>query len=74
MTVVPIQDHAAFEESETMTVRRILANARRNGLTEVLVIGYESDGSLFVSGHPPSPGDALWLMEMAKQKLLNPSG
>jgi hypothetical protein len=74
VTVVPIQDHEAFEALEVMTVRRVLANARRNGLTEILIIGYEPDGSLFLSGHPPSPGDALWLMEQAKQKLLNPGG
>ena len=58
----------AFNRRRRNSVKRVLNQAR--GLTEVLVIGYEGDGELYVRGCPNDPAQAVWLMELAKRKLL----
>lgn len=68
--IIKIRDSAgAFHRRRRNTVKRVLLQAR--GLTDVLIIGYEEDGELHVRGCPNDPGHALWLMELAKQRLLN---
>lgn len=67
--IVPIgQKIGDFNRRRRNTVKRVLKRAR--GLTEVLVIGYEEDGELHLRGCPNDPGQALWLMEMARKKLV----
>lgn len=51
-------------------VNRVLAGARRAGLTEVFVCGYDKDGLLYVASSE-GPGDTMWLIEAAKLHLLN---
>lgn len=70
--VLPIKGHTAYERVERRAVARTLRMAREAKLSDVLVIGHKADGSLFVGSHPPDPGGVLWLMEMAKRKLLFP--
>jgi hypothetical protein len=70
MGVVNIAEHKDFEKGERLSVSRTLRQARQARLTEVLVIGHGADGALFLAGHPNDPGNALWLMELAKKKLL----
>jgi hypothetical protein len=67
--VVPIrQKYGAFNRVRRNSVKRVLNQAR--GLTDVLVIGTHPDGELHLRGCPNDPGHALWLMEMAKRRLL----
>lgn len=67
--VVPIAGHAAFEHAEVRSAARTLRMAHQRRPVEVLVIGVDQDGELFVGGHPNEPGNAFWLMEMAKKRL-----
>lgn len=67
--IVPIrQRHGEFTRVRRNTVKRVLNQAR--GLTDVLVIGTRADGELHLRGCPNDPGHALWLMELAKKRLL----
>ena len=43
-------------------------------LTGVMVIGYEKDGSLWAASSYADGGDALWLLESAKQALMRCGG
>jgi hypothetical protein len=71
--VIGIRDRSGdFYRRRRNTVKRVLNQAR--GLTEVLVIGFNGDGEIHVRGCPNDPGQAMWLMELAKQRLLNGGG
>lgn len=48
---------------------RVLAGARAAKLTEVVVIGYHEDGSLYAAS-TEGPGDALWTLESGNLWLL----
>lgn len=65
--VVPIRTSAGdFEKAKKLTSRRVLNGAR--GCDEILVIGLRN-GDLIVRGSPNDPGNAMWLMELAKRRL-----
>ena len=42
----------------------------RGQLQEVVVIGYDQDGEIYVAGSE-GPGDTMWLIEACKLFLLN---
>lgn len=66
--VVPIRATAGeFVRKKRLHVRHVLAQAK--GCDEVLVIGVR-DGELHLRGAPNDPGNALWLMELARKRLL----
>lgn len=44
-------------------------DAAKGGLTDVLVLGYDADGQLYIAGSGDHR-EALWLMAMAKHWLL----
>jgi len=71
--VVPIGRHREFRRQERNSVNAVLRNARAAGLSEVLVIGTDRHGALHLRGSPNDPGNALWLMETAKARLLSGS-
>lgn len=48
---------------------RIL-DAAKGQLTQVFVIGYTEDGTLYAASSHADGGDALWLLEHAKTRLL----
>lgn len=48
----------------------VLQGARRAELTSVLVLGWQEDGELFFSASDADGPEALWLLEMAKHRLL----
>ena len=50
-------------------VNRVLAGARSSALTEVVVIGYEPDGSIYAAGSHGA-ADANWLIDQAKAWIL----
>jgi hypothetical protein len=72
--IVPIKAHRAYERKTKQSAAGVLKDCRSMHPTEVLVIGYAADGELFVRGSPPDPGNAFWLMEMARKKLVGGNG
>lgn len=70
MSVVPIKKHRNFERHTKRLAAGVLRDVRAMNPTEILVIGHAADGSLIVQGYPPDPGNALWLIELAKKRLL----
>lgn len=68
--IVPIAKHRDYERQTKQSAAGVLRTARARNPTEVLVIGIDAAGDLFASASPPDPGNALWLMELAKLKLL----
>jgi hypothetical protein len=64
--VLPIRGHKAFERLERSTCARTLRDAIGAKPSEVLVIGTDAEGQFFVSGSPPDPERAMWLLERAK--------
>jgi len=55
------------------SVNRVLAAARRKKLTDVLIIGYDENGELYTGVNQPDGPEVLWLLELAKAKLLHRS-
>lgn len=49
---------------------RIIEAAAEAGLTDIIVIGWKDDGDFYFAGNMADGGDALWLLEMAKRKLM----
>lgn len=43
-------------------------------LTEVVIIGYDEAGELFISASKADGGDILWLLEQAKRALMDICG
>lgn len=68
--IVPIKRHKDFARQTKRLAAGVLRDCRALHPTEVLCIGYGSDGQLFVQGAPPDPANAIWLMELAKLKLV----
>lgn len=68
--VVPIAKHRDYKRQVKRSAAGVLRECRALHPTEILVIGIGPSGDLFVQGSPPDPGNAMWLMECAKRKLL----
>lgn len=68
--IIPIKHHREYTRETKRSAAGCLRNARERHPVEVLVIGIDADGDFFVTGAPPDPDGALWLMERAKLKLL----
>lgn len=67
--IVPIKKHKDYYRQVKRSAAGALRAARAKNPEQVLVIGLDADGDLFVQGSPPDPGNAFWLMEMARLKL-----
>ena len=52
--------------STTLTPTQALASAAAEELTDVLVVGYDTDGDLFVRSSRMDRKDALWMAEALK--------
>lgn len=50
---------------------RILNKALEQGITDVIVIGYDKDGDFYFASCQADGGSVLWLLEMAKRKLID---
>lgn len=48
---------------------RVLDNAPRD-MTQAVVIGYDADGGFYFASSQADGGDVLWLLELAKHKLI----
>lgn len=53
-----------------LPVSRVLDMAKEEGLTEVVIIGYDKNGAEYFASSNADGADALWLLERAKKKLL----
>lgn len=51
-------------------VNDVLAGADRAKLTETVVIGWDKDGQFYFASSEADGGGVLWLLEMAKKRLL----
>lgn len=49
---------------------RVLEQAMGQGLEGVVLLGFDGDGDFYVKSSYADGGTVLWLMEMAKKKLL----
>lgn len=58
---ITTQDHEPWQ---------ILDAARERALQYVVVLGCESDGRLYFAASRSDGGEALWLMERARHKLM----
>lgn len=49
---------------------KLLTKALENGVTNVVIIGYDPDGDFYFASSDADGGDVLWLLEIAKKRLL----
>lgn len=63
-----------FPASSNMTPEQALGSALNyeaaEGLTDVLILGYNTDGNLFIRSSKMTNKDALWLLEAAKMNTI----
>jgi hypothetical protein len=69
-----VDDTGDYEHSRHRSVASVLYAARQQRMTEIVIIGVRPNGDLFLRGFPPEPAKAAWLMERAKQALLDEAG
>jgi tryptophanyl-tRNA synthetase len=53
-----------------LPAERILRKATENNLSEAIVIGLDQDGNLYFASSNADGADVLWLIELAKKRLL----
>lgn len=70
--VVPIARHAEYERLTRASVASALAGARQAKLKEIFIVGIDQRGELYLAGSPPDPGNAMWLMASATNKIISP--
>lgn len=51
-------------------VERCLRHAAERGLTEVVIVGFDSDGKLFFSASKADAGSVLYQLEAARHRLM----
>ena len=56
--------------SHRLQVQRVLQAALEHGLDDVMVVGWVDDGPVFFLATDPSIGNAVYRLELAKQRLL----
>lgn len=49
---------------------RVLEAALEEGLEEVVLVGYDKDGGFYFAASKADGGSVLWLLELAKTKLM----
>ena len=49
---------------------RVLHSAAKHGMDDVVVIGYDNDGEFYFASNKADGGTVIWLLELAKKKLL----
>lgn len=53
---------------------RILNHAKDADLDRVVILGYDRDGQMYFASSFADGGDVMWLMELAKARLLKITG
>lgn len=49
---------------------KLLQKAIEGGVTNVVIIGYDPEGQFWFASSDADGGDVIWLLEMAKKKIL----
>lgn len=57
--------------ASTFSVPQALADAQSAPLADVVVVGWDEDGDLFIRSSRMSRADALWLLEKGKSWALD---
>lgn len=52
-------------------VERVINDEVAKGLEHAIVIGYDKDGDFYFAGTYAAGPETLWLLELAKKKLLD---
>lgn len=69
--ILPIKGHGLYERQTRQSAAGCLRSVReRLKPRAVLVMGYDDEGEFFVRAAPNDPAEAMWLMELAKRRLL----
>jgi hypothetical protein len=71
------EDNLVYLDTETslpIPVNRVLDGAHQANMTEVVVIGWDENGDLYMSTSESDGGNVLWLLEVAKNRLLKGEG
>jgi len=77
----PVRNPVALDESGnvefmggysrlSVPAERVLHHAVLVGLGKVIVIGTDADGALYFAGSETDGAETLWLLELAKKRLL----
>jgi hypothetical protein len=69
----PLPDNVELLDVSTshrLQVQRVLQSSLDYGLDDVMVIGWVDDGPIFFLATDPSIGNAVYRLELAKQRLL----
>jgi hypothetical protein len=53
-----------------LPAERIIGGAAKANLDAVVIIGFDGDGDFFFSANKADGGEVLWLMELARKKLM----
>lgn len=56
--------------TETIDPQKVLMGAINERLDNVVVLGFDQDGDFFFATSHADGGNALWLMELAKTRLM----
>ena len=67
--LVQLQPHERMTVKEALT--QSLREAELNDLTDVVIIGYDSEGDLVIRNSHMTKGEANWLLDKAKMHALN---
>ena len=51
-------------------VERVLSSAQEKGLESAVVIGWDADGDFYFASSVSDGAETLWLLEIAKKRLL----
>jgi hypothetical protein len=60
-----------FVTSLDIPAERVLQAAIDAGVTDIVLAGYDADGTEYFASSMADGGDALWLLERCKKRLLD---
>lgn len=60
--------------AHSLPPERVLKGAVEHGMKMVLVIGWDEEGDFYFAGSDPSGPENLWVLEVAKKKLIEVTG
>lgn len=66
------QNVISMPASTSFTPEQALESAKSVALTDVLIIGYDADGSLFVRSSKLTRAEALFLLEKGRDYVMYP--
>lgn len=63
-----------FPATNTMNVGQALDHQRQDDLQEVLILGFDKNGEFVLRSSRMNKKDGLWLIELARNHILNRDG